>query len=927
MAESVFARNARRYIELGYSPIPRWLGDDGREHFPMEWSKYCHEVADENTIKKWCLIPNAMIALCCGYRGLAVFDADTEIEEEQGAILESLSGFQVGRFGSKGFALLTRHHGGQPQKFFNIYTGPRENSVKAIEIKGDGQNITVPPSVHFKTGEPYLWFDPFTGESFDELPAIGDLPVMDESHLECLKVAMWPYATPPRPDPERKRLNGNGSIDPSTNKRLDRWYHSGLSKAITRLSGLSAGGGRPSQLFREACALGAGVHHGLLSRDEFEEGMLEGCRANGLLKRDGRHACLASINSALRLSENDGLPDLGESKSRNLKGRSNGGNGHITNCHEGETVASPHTGTNENKKAIHSIGDINVAPQEHIENLQNGHDTHSNGVTEGIGGGKGGKRTEKKDQKPLGNGGPPREPLDPRPTIQIQGGSLSRNATEAEKILYKVKAAFYHQAGRIVRPARSTLRDNRGEKVMVPAIVEASSVTITDAICTHAHVQKWDKRIAGGGDWVDCDPPPKISEIVIDRRGEGENWHTLAGVSATPIIRRDGTIAFAPGLDEMTGIFLLDPVSVNVPDNPSVKDARLALALLIKLIEEFPFIDLIAHSVALSSILTPIARSGISVAPMHVAKAPAAGTGKSYLFNIMAAISQGTRCPVIAAGKDDEETEKRVAARMIAGNPIICIDNVNGILGGDLICQGISEDIVAPRVLGLSKAPNLTNRFSFFATGNNISVAGDLDRRVLPCVMDRQEETPSEHRFEFNPIAMVLAERSRYVSACLTILRAHARASFEGATDLTPFNGFDEWSNMVRGALIWLGREDPVKALDLTRTENPQRQLRASMHKAMEALFGMGPGNAKTVAQMILAANSNVKDGKADMRSLMKDIFINKADRYGNPNSLKIGHWLKSFKDVVIEGKKLQSITEGRPMAEWFIAEAAYKGS
>jgi putative DNA primase/helicase len=39
--------------------------------------------------------------------------------------------------------------------------------------------------------------------------------------------------------------------------------------------------------------------------------------------------------------------------------------------------------------------------------------------------------------------------------------------------------------------------------------------------------------------------------------------------------------------------------------------------------------------------------------------------------------------PVMAAGRTEEETEKRLGAALLAGQPIINIDNVNGELGGD----------------------------------------------------------------------------------------------------------------------------------------------------------------------------------------------------------------------------------------------------
>ena len=86
---------------------------------------------------------------------------------------------------------------------------------------------------------------------------------------------------------------------------------------------------------------------------------------------------------------------------------------------------------------------------------------------------------------------------------------------------------------------------------------------------------------------------------------------------------------------------------------------------------------------------------------MHAVDAPEAGTGKSYLIDIASVIATGEIAPVIAAGRNEEETEKRLAAELMTGQPIISIDNLNGDLGGDFICQAIERPTIKPRILGV----------------------------------------------------------------------------------------------------------------------------------------------------------------------------------------------------------------------------------
>jgi hypothetical protein len=420
-----------------------------------------------------------MIALCCGYRGLCVIDVDTDDAEKLAAVLRVLPRCRVGRFGSKGFALFARYEG--VPKSFNIYCGPRGASIKTVEVKGIGQNITVPPSIHFKTGNPYRWINPETGEELEGRPSLDELPVITDDDFVALVDALAPWATPAPPPREASTFDP----DKVARNRHDAWYRTALTNAQSRLSGLASG--RPTELFNTACALGAGVHHGFIPQREFEDALLDACAVNGLLKREGRHAILSSIASGLSRAVNDALPDLGEARpTRRMRknGSLNGTNGSL-NGNNG--MAQEYT----NGASVDSLAT-------HSEHKANGHDA-------GTPVGKVGK-TSAEDAKtfPGDRTNAPAGP-DLRPVIQIKGGSLSRNATEAEEILFNAKVSLYHQAGQIVRPSRCSLRDNRGDQVMVPSITEARSIAVYDSITTHARIQKWDKRAPGGGAWIDCE--------------------------------------------------------------------------------------------------------------------------------------------------------------------------------------------------------------------------------------------------------------------------------------------------------------------------------------------------------------------------------------------------------------------------------------
>ena len=536
---------------------------------------------------------------------------------------------------------------------------------------------------------------------------------------------------------------------------------------------------------------------------------------------------------------------------------------------------------------------------------------------------------------------------DPRPSgnlpvIKITGGSLSDNADDVEHYLRVADVQIYRQGGKLVRPVRIKLRDCMGEEIQVPAVTEVTATFLRDVCCRLIEWKKWDARKPGNDKWVKTTPSKEIADVILDRLGENDKyWRTLKGVTNTPFLRRDGSIAYKPGFDDATGMFLMDPVELpaDMPEQPTKADAMLALDTLEELLLDFPFVDpdqedtkeamaTDSASVGLSMLLTPQARPAVECAPMHLGRAPVAGTGKSYLFNLVSAIFQGTKCPVMAAGKDEEETEKRLGSEILAGVILIVIDNANGVLGGDLICQVISQPIVKPRILGKSKTPQITNVFVMFANGNNISVRGDLARRTLWCVLDRKLDAAEVQEWEFqrDPVNVVLANRGKYVAACLTILRAHALARYPGAKGLKPFNGFDDWSRVVRGALVWLGKADPVATVAIGRNDDPQRNDRQAFAEALYDMSVTSEYDALTAAQIAEKATEKTSELKP-LRPALNEAVMQFMDGRGVVNTLKLGQWLPRIKDEVFGIKYLAQAKErargNKP--RWYVLEILKK--
>src|SRR5262249_38922239 len=150
-------------------------------------------------------------------------------------------------------------------------------------------------------------------------------------------------------------------------------------------------------------------------------------------------------------------------------------------------------------------------------------------------------------------------------------------------------------------------------------------------------------------------------------------------------------------------------------------------------------------------------------------------------------------CPVVAAGGNEEETDKRINGLLLQGLPIVSIDNIATPLGSSTLCQAVERPRISVRRLGGSDMIEIDARAMFLATGNNLRVRADMVRRVLRSELDANMERPETRRFHADPFNAVLRERDLYLAAAMTIIRAYRVSGT--MLDLIPFQSYDEWSS------------------------------------------------------------------------------------------------------------------------------------
>ncbi|MGI4941908.1 MAG: hypothetical protein ACRYHQ_15340 [Janthinobacterium lividum] len=477
------------------------------------------------------------------------------------------------------------------------------------------------------------------------------------------------------------------------------------------------------------------------------------------------------------------------------------------------------------------------------------------------------------------------------PVIQILAGELHRTATAGEAAIITAGLPVYQRGNSLVRPVVQEVAAAHGRTTWSAALHEIDAHGLIDALCGAATWERFDGRTE---EFVRVNAPRNVADTLLSRAGSWA-FPKVVGVITTPTIRPDGSILSAPGYDAQTRLYHSADPGLALSDavhNPTRAHADKALRLLRGLLAEFPFVDEVSRAVALSGLVTPVVRGAMTVAPLHAFRANAAGSGKSYLVDIASAISSGRPCPVASAGSDEAETEKRLTGLLLAGFPIASLDNLNGELGGDLLCQAIERPFIRLRPLGRSDITEVESRATLFATGNGLRVRGDMTRRTLVGDLDAGVERPELRPFAGDPVATVMEQRGLYVSACLIIVRAYILA---GRPDLlAPIASFADWSHTVRSALVWLGCADPAESMEAARDDDPELAELREVMAVWRATIGVGEGfTVKDLADRAEERARTVMGEPTEHANPdWRDCLLRLAGERGVVNTKRLGRWL-----------------------------------
>ncbi|MCK8785228.1 hypothetical protein M0638_12615 [Roseomonas sp. NAR14] len=507
-----------------------------------------------------------------------------------------------------------------------------------------------------------------------------------------------------------------------------------------------------------------------------------------------------------------------------------------------------------------------------------------------------------------------------RPLIRLLKGNIAAIVDAAEGALIAADLGIYQRGPYLVRPGLTEFRISGNRTTTGLRLLEMGDHALREALDTAAAWEKWDAR---SDSWVVADAPMDITKTYQQRAGL---WRlpNIAGVTNGPTLRPDGSILQVPGYDEATGL-LYDPQGEDYPEipvHPTRRQAEDALQLLRDLIQHFNFCSDTDRAVALAGILTACIRRSLRTAPAFGFTAPTPGSGKSKLVDIAGVVATGREVGVVTQGRNDEETEKRLGALLLAGAAVVSIDNATAPVGGDMLCQMMTQPVVRTRILGKSEMPEMPSDALVMATGNNLAFLGDMTRRALLCQLDPGVERPELRVFDFEPVARAKARRGSYLAAALTILRAFHVAGRPAQKGVQPLGSFEEWSGWVRNALIWLDCADPVASQEAMRKLDPEMERNAEVMAWWWTTFGDREVRARDVLATATEFHYGTTSDGAGMEGAkllrhaeFRDALLAVAGKNGVIDRDKLGKWLRDVQKRVIRGFRLGASEKKRDNA------------
>lgn len=504
---------------------------------------------------------------------------------------------------------------------------------------------------------------------------------------------------------------------------------------------------------------------------------------------------------------------------------------------------------------------------------------------------------------------------DVRPVIAILPGNIPKTMAEAVSSLAAMRPHTVFQRAETLCRIANPPEDFETEGCIIPGLT-SQIVTLQRAGLTVelSRAARWERPKKGGG-WQLSDPCTRVTGALLEAVGMWGNIPHLQGPSEAPILRSDGTLLTTPGYDPETRLYVEGNFpKIHLKENPSFEDAKAAAETLLAPFSEFPVVDEeLDPAGILAYQITLILRQQLATAPLFCFSATTPGSGKGLLVEACNRAMRGrdaATMPPVQGGSGEDETRKRITAILMRGIPSINMDNWTKPIGGESMNTLLTTSEWTDRQLGSSRTTSVPAQVTLAATGNNLSVRGDMTRRSILIQLDAKMERPELRTFdEPDLLGYIAKHRQELLTAAFTILKAYQVAGSPGCSD-NPLGRFEQWSAAVCGPIRWMGYPDPVKSQERLREQDPEADR---LELLLSAWYDSFQDTWKTAGELIEAPiQAEITHLGQDISSPLKEALLEVASDGRNQISRNLlGWYLRRNAGRIADGYRL----EPRPRA------------
>lgn len=434
----------------------------------------------------------------------------------------------------------------------------------------------------------------------------------------------------------------------------------------------------------------------------------------------------------------------------------------------------------------------------------------------------------------------------------------------------------------------------------------------------HTRTVKWTKPDKQGkSEPYAASPAMTVLRAVVST----DNWDgvpPLYGVVGVPTLRPDGSLIQDTGYDQETGLYLQPTTKIpTVPNRISDEQVRASREFVFsKVFGEFCWSSVGDFANFIGLLVSPMLRPYVkTTTPFGLITATTRGSGKTNLSDAIGMLyGQSSQ----AWPARSEELQKKITSILIGNSsPVITFDNLKEgtPVSSEILATLVTKDNWDDRMLGASQNVQARNDRLWLATGNGLTVGGDMASRTVLVRLDPRMERPEFRKFELGQFSDWIREdsnRAELIFHLIVLVQAWMQAGAGRDTSHT-MRGFTRWAQIVGGLLDFHGLSGFLANTDELAARDTDEEEWATFLTKWHEVFGPTP---KTSKELHVSAQVDFVMGTQVDR--WARCFI--TDEAGHtPTPKMLGMMLAGRRDRIYGNLTLRSARNNQNMTMWWV--------